>query len=63
MTNILRFSGSVELSPEQAALLAMGKDFHVGVIGEIRAIVSAATDTEEKKVIYRLRVSELTVIE
>jgi hypothetical protein len=63
MTNILRFGGSVELSPEQAARLAMGKDFNVEVVGEIRAIVKAATDTDEEKVIYRLRVSEVKVLE
>jgi len=32
-TNILRFSGSIELKPEEVARLVMGKDIQVSVVG------------------------------
>lgn len=58
-TNILRFNGSVEISPEDVATLQMGTDIEVRLIGEVRAIVNVATDNEDKKMVYRLRVSEV----
>ncbi len=62
-TNILRFSGSIELSPEDIGKLVMMKDLEVRLVGEIRSVAEVATDSEEKKMVYKLRVSEVKAIQ
>ncbi len=62
-TTILKFSGSAEISSEQAGRLAFQKDYQVTLTGEIRADMLVPLDTGENNRILRLRVSEVKEIE
>jgi len=62
MENILKFSGSCELSPEVAEKLKFQQDFTVTLTGEVRAVTDIPNDDGTNKKIFRLRVSEIKEI-